>query len=109
MEPIEIFILISVSIRGKFKVNKEKASRSKTEYVTIVRGLGIYRENVIFTTEGSTVLYIKPEDKKIGKLGLCLSEQENRQYTEKIKPDLYTTAVLVKHPWSKYRGYKRCR
>uniref|UniRef100_A0A8W8MBY5 CCHC-type domain-containing protein n=1 Tax=Magallana gigas TaxID=29159 RepID=A0A8W8MBY5_MAGGI len=42
--------------------------------------------------------YRKPEDKKFGKLGLCLSEHENKQHTEGGRPDLYTSAALVKLP-----------
>lgn len=67
---------------------------SKTEYATIVRGLGISRENVIFTTEGSIE---NPRTRKLVSFG-CVCQNKKIGNIQRKKPDLYTTALLVKLP-----------
>lgn len=73
MEQIEILKVISMQIRGKLKLNKEKARRSKKESVPIVRGLGISRENVLFTTDGSIE---NPRTRKLVSLGCVCQNTE---------------------------------
>uniref|UniRef100_A0A8W8HLS0 CCHC-type domain-containing protein n=1 Tax=Magallana gigas TaxID=29159 RepID=A0A8W8HLS0_MAGGI len=81
--------------QGQFKAEQGKGPQVKDRACYYCKRPGHIQRDCSLYNRGQ---YRKPEDKKIGKLGLCLSEHENKQNTEGEKPDLYTSAALVKLP-----------
>lgn len=81
--------------QGQFKAEQGKGPQVKDRACYYCKRPGHIQRDCSLYNRGQ---YRKPEDKKIGKLGLCLSEHENKQHTEGGKPDLYTSAALVKLP-----------
>ncbi|XP_052713999.1 uncharacterized protein LOC128187632 [Crassostrea angulata] len=81
--------------QGQFKAEQGKGPQVKDRACYYCKRPGHIQRDCSLYNRGQ---YRKPEDKKFGKLGLCLSEHENKQHTEGGKPDLYTSAALVKLP-----------